>query len=196
MKTGGIIPQGTSGATIFPNGTTYAANKTRCWDRCVKKACCMVQFNNATTTCSLSDMIDEGQSMGNAYGQGYRITYKRDRTLPASLIGGDNAATQYYRCKLFTQEMFDAYSNLGLNLDAATAQVVVANKEWETLNVSNEQECRRKCSASMLCWGFVLFQGPQPGQNKDALRCLYRGGNDTVFGGSSTTGRAYASYVI
>lgn len=193
MKTGGIIPEGTSGATVFPNGTTYTANVTRCWDSCAKKACCMLQFSNTSKTCSLSDMIDEGQNMGNAYGQGYRITYKRDSKTPASLIGEANSATKYYRCKLHTQAMFDAYSNLGLNLDAATAQVVVATKQWEEVNVSNEQQCRQKCSGSMLCWGFILFQGPQPGSNKDVLRCLYRGGNDTVFGGSRAT---YASYVI
>jgi len=185
------VPQNTSGATVFPNGTTYTANTTRCWDRCAKRSCCMLQYNNESRTCSLADMIDEGQAMGNAYGQGYRITYKRDFNDRASLIGQVNAATKYYRCKLYTQAMFDAYTNLGLNLDAATAQVVVADKQWQEQNVSNEQECRRKCSASMLCWGIILFQGPQPGQNKDVLRCLYRGGSDASFGRGG-----FASYVI
>jgi len=179
--TGGMVPPGTS-VVLFPNGTITTPNTTACVERCGKQKCCLLQFNLITKQCSYGDLdVDEHQTeaeveaeadgsgpSGNTFDFGFRITYKRPTNPLACLIGQSNSATQYNRCKLLTQVQVDAYASLGLNLDPWTAQLIVLTRQWDS--VKNENDCRRKCNYSLLCWGFVY--------NADSKSCLYRGGTD------------------
>lgn len=109
---------------------------------------------------------------GIGFGYGMRITYKRPENPMACIIGQANSATQWYRCKLTTQAQIDAYANLGVNLDSATATVNVTTRQWDSLRIQNELDCRRKCGGSMQCWGFLY--------NADTKVCMYKGGSDGV----------------
>jgi hypothetical protein len=150
--------------------------------------CCLLQYNRDTKQCSLGDMeCDNKDVNGNAYGQGYRITYKRDGP-NGSPIGKAKSAQQYHRCKLQTQEMVDAYLKLGHNLDRRTATQKVDGQQW--VAAQNEQACRDVCSASDKCWGFLFYADPQ--DNK----CLYKGGTDEEFLAGAEMEVTYATYWV
>lgn len=179
------MPSGT-GAVLFPNGTITTPNTTACVERCGKQKCCLLQYNLITKQCSYGDLdsdesgleadIDSSTPNGNAFGFGFRVTFKRPTNPVASLIGQSNSATQYNRCKLWTQVQVDAYASLGLNLDPWTAQIILLTRQWDS--VKNENECRKKCNSSLLCWGFVY--------NVESKSCLYRGGTDFAMTGVLT----------
>lgn len=171
----------TSPSNSSTSSPVVSPEEAECLGRCTKKMCCLLQYNRLTKQCSLCDM--ECDQKGNAFGQGYRITYKRDGPW-GSPVGKLNAAQQYHRCKLYTDDMLTAYLKLGYNLDSATAKQQVSGQAW--VNVKNEQDCRDVCSASLVCWGFIYNTDIQPGG-----ACLYKGGTDDDFAGAGT----YATFL-
>lgn len=126
-----------------------------------------------------TELIDPDVN-GNAFGDGYRIVYKRpDNGNLANRVGRANNAEQYHRCKLHTDRMVQAYVDLAFSLEAGTATFAKLD-DWD-VDVKNEQECREKCAASQSCWGFIYYMRGRQGADEGQQRCLYKGGTDANF---------------
>lgn len=132
----------------------------------------------------------ETSPSGNAYGQGYRLTYKKD-TSRASLMGQVNSAQQFIRCKL-PEFQVNAYLQVGINLDPELAKWPTLVPIWDD-TPNNENNCRQKCAKSQTsgvvsegdastfssgCWGFIYHVDTVGGVN--IRRCAYLGGKDAA----------------
>jgi hypothetical protein len=128
---------------------------------------------------------------GNAYGQGYRLVYKRDDNSRASLMGQVNTAQKFIRCKL-PEVQVNAYLQVGINLDILVAKWPTLVPVWD-YTPNNEEDCRRVCAKSdggilmssdgmsLLssgCWGFIYNVDTIGGTT--VRRCTYLGGKDAA----------------
>lgn len=170
--------------TLLVNST--AADLGACLAACPANSCCLAQYDVTGQVCKVGALEP---AAGNA--AGLRLQYK----LPPSTLGSASSITQAgaqqqqqelsgagaVRAKTMASGIYahcsvpaaaaDAWKSAGTNLgvDARTFSSAPAVQTWD---VSSEADCRSKCDASNVCWGFFY--------DSATSSCLYRGGVDAI----------------
>jgi hypothetical protein len=157
---------------------------------CPADSCCLAEFNMASNTCLTGSLEPVGTDFNNDYIKLY-IKLAPSEMGSASSVGASASANDssastsakmmssgmYARCKAPGETWM--YVGTQLTSDARTFADVrnSQNGMWDHVDfVQTEDDCKKKCDASNVCFGFVMLAwNPRYG-----VECLYKGGEDSL----------------
>lgn len=147
-----------------------------CMASCPADSCCLAEYNTASKVCLTAAFAPVGTGSGDIQKLYYKLAPSAMGS--ASSVEGEEAKAKmissgmYARCSA-TSEL---WMTLGTPLTVDARTFVSPDQMWDHVHyVSSEDDCKKKCDASNVCWGFIMQSYGL--YNK---QCLYKGGEDAL----------------
>lgn len=158
-----------------------------CLSSCPANSCCLAQYDVSGKSCQTASLAPVAADDAGYY----RVLYK----LPPSAISAaasvkDNAGAAngeatgaevvkgkmmssgiYARC-LIPDDLIDNWMKVGTMLTSDARTFSTATDKWEVADGGSEDDCKKKCDNSNVCWGFVYYTQYNV--------CWYKGGVDAL----------------
>lgn len=160
---------------------TSRASLGACMASCPAGSCCLAEYNTASKVCLTASFTPIGTDSADAQ----KLYYK----LASSAMGSASSVTdgpegsEVAKAKMMSSGMYarcsataELWMMVGTPLTADARTFVSPDKIWDNVDfVSSEDDCKKKCDASNVCWGFIMQS-----YGLYSKQCLYKGGEDAL----------------
>lgn len=149
-----------------------------CMGSCPADSCCLAEYDTESKVCLTASLEPAGIESGGHQKLYYKLAPSAmgsassvDDPVKAKMI----SSGMYARCQA-TSELWMFGVGTPLTADARTfADVQNGQSYWDYADyVDSENDCKKKCDASNVCWGFIMFS------SVNDRYCFYKGGEDAL----------------
>jgi len=158
-----------------------------CLSSCPADSCCLAQYEVSSKACQTATLAPVA---ADAPGH-YKLLYKLPPSAmgaasslkagasaagsagPAEVVKGKMISSGIYARCVVPDSTVDAWFKVGTLLTADARTFSTATNPWDVADyVASEDDCKKKCDDSNVCWGFIYYT--------QYNQCFYKGGEDAL----------------